>query len=128
MEFQKPKGRRTRNDLKGRALEVCGAQKEKRMYLKPIIVTSALLLATSAFAQSPTQNPQNSTPNNTPGHQMQEKGSVPGSPGASGYAPGHVKKEDNASHRDNTGSASSRSDTDRDHRRTSGSGSTTRTR
>jgi hypothetical protein len=25
----------------------------------------------------------------TPGHEMQENGSVPGSPGASGYAPGH---------------------------------------
>jgi hypothetical protein len=27
----------------------------------------------------------------SPGHEMQEHGSVPGSPGASGYAPGHTK-------------------------------------
>jgi hypothetical protein len=31
-------------------------------------------------------------PKNTPGHMMQRSGSVPGHPGASGYAPGHVKK------------------------------------
>ena len=30
----------------------------------------------------------------TPGHEMQEKGSVPGHPGASGYAPGHTKDAD----------------------------------
>ena len=29
---------------------------------------------------------------NTPGHMMQRHGSVPGYPGASGYAPGHTKK------------------------------------
>ena len=29
---------------------------------------------------------------NTPGHMMQRHGSVPGYPGASGYAPGQVKK------------------------------------
>ena len=29
---------------------------------------------------------------NTPGHMMQRYGSVPGHPGASGYAPGHIKK------------------------------------
>ena len=28
----------------------------------------------------------------TPGHQMQRSGSLPGYPGASGYAPGQVKK------------------------------------
>jgi hypothetical protein len=31
-------------------------------------------------------------PATTPGHMMQQHGSVPGHPGASGYAPGHVKK------------------------------------
>jgi hypothetical protein len=30
----------------------------------------------------------------TPGHEMQEHGSVPGHPGASGYAPGHNKDAD----------------------------------
>jgi hypothetical protein len=33
---------------------------------------------------------------NTPGHLMQQRGSVPGHPGASGYAPGHVKKMNRA--------------------------------
>ena len=28
----------------------------------------------------------------TPGHKMQRMGSVPGHPGASGYAPGHLKQ------------------------------------
>ena len=36
--------------------------------------------------------PGSAAPKDTPGHQMQQKGSVPGHPGASGYAPGHVKK------------------------------------
>jgi len=30
-------------------------------------------------------------PKNTPGHLMQRFGSVPGHPGAAGYAPGHLK-------------------------------------
>ncbi len=29
----------------------------------------------------------------SPGHEMQERGSVQGQPGASGYAPGHEMKE-----------------------------------
>jgi hypothetical protein len=51
---------------------------------KSMIVTAMLLAAfsTSAFAQS-------SKSDKTPGHLLQEKGPVPGSPGASGYAPGH---------------------------------------
>jgi hypothetical protein len=36
--------------------------------------------------------PGSAAPKNTPGHMMQQKGSVPGHPGASGYAPGHLKK------------------------------------
>ena len=32
-------------------------------------------------------------PKSTPGHSMQQRGSVPGHPGASGYAPGHLKKK-----------------------------------
>jgi hypothetical protein len=31
---------------------------------------------------------QSSTPSRTPGHEMQNKGSVKGEPGASGYSPG----------------------------------------
>ena len=52
--------------------------------LLSIAAAAGLLIGTTAvgFAQS-------STPSNTPGHKMQQKGSVPGHPGASGYSPGH---------------------------------------
>ena len=42
--------------------------------------------------------PAVAAPKNTPGHLMQQRGSVPGHPGASGYAPGHVKKMNRAGH------------------------------
>ena len=50
------------------------------------LVTTVGLLVTlpaASFAES-------STVKRTPGHLMQQKGSVPGEPGASGYAPGHL--------------------------------------
>jgi hypothetical protein len=55
--------------------------------LLAIALAAGLLVGTGAsgFAQSPTSE-------KTPGAQMQDKGSVKGSPGASGYAPGHQKK------------------------------------
>jgi hypothetical protein len=43
---------------------------------------AAMLTATGFAAQA-----------QTPGLDMQQKGSVQGSPGASGYAPGHLKKK-----------------------------------
>ena len=52
-------------------------------------LAAAGLLAAStglAFAQS-------TTPSRTPGHEMQNKGSVKGEPGASGYAPGRQTPE-----------------------------------
>ena len=51
------------------------------------LAAAAFFLAGSAsvgFAQSSHQ---------TPGHQMQERGSVKGSPGASGYAPGQQMQQ-----------------------------------
>ena len=53
-----------------------------------IIATSSLLIGSCAngFAQSSTQE-------KTPGDQMQDKGSVKGSPGASGYARGQQMQE-----------------------------------
>jgi hypothetical protein len=47
-----------------------------------IALSAAALIATApaVFAQGASSK--------TPGHEMQEKGSVKGSPGASGYAPG----------------------------------------
>jgi hypothetical protein len=44
-------------------------------------------------AQMPNENRDINGPgrsSTSPGHEMQEHGSVPGSPGASGYAPGHL--------------------------------------
>jgi hypothetical protein len=40
----------------------------------------------------------------TPGHEMQEHGSMPGSPGASGYTRGHNKDADDIRGRETTGS------------------------
>ena len=56
--------------------------------LLAIALAAGLLVGTGAsgFAQSPTSE-------KTPGHQMQDQGSVKGSPGASGYAPGHLTKK-----------------------------------
>ena len=56
--------------------------------LLAIALAAGLMVGTGAsgFAQTPTSE-------KTPGAQMQDKGSVKGSPGASGYAPGHLKKK-----------------------------------
>lgn len=52
------------------------------MKLTMIALSTAALIASApaVFAQGVSSK--------TPGHEMQEKGSVKGSPGASGYAPG----------------------------------------
>ena len=55
--------------------------------LKFVIVTSALILATSAFAQKSGLNSPGVT--NAPGQQMQDSDKPSTSPGASEYAPGH---------------------------------------
>lgn len=56
--------------------------------LLAIALAAGLMIGTgvSGFAQSPTSE-------KTPGTQMQDKGAVQGSPGTSGYAPGHLKKK-----------------------------------
>ena len=53
------------------------------------IVTAAALVSISCEAALA----QSSTRENTPGDKMQDKGSVKGHPGASGYAPGHLMQE-----------------------------------
>jgi hypothetical protein len=58
------------------------------------LATAAALLSISfgsALSQSPTRE-------NTPGDKMQDKGSVKGQPGASGYAPGHLMQEKGSKH------------------------------
>jgi hypothetical protein len=63
------------------------------MMIKPLSIAAAagLLIATSAlgFAQSSGQR----MPDSTPGQNMQDRGSVSGQPGASGYTPGHRMQE-----------------------------------
>ena len=56
---------------------------EDDMKTKIIALSAAVLMATApaVFAQGVSSK--------TPGHEMQQKGSKKGQPGASGYAPGH---------------------------------------
>ena len=54
-----------------------------------IVGTAAALLLISSSATFA----RDDTTNATPGHQMQEKGSMKGEPGASGYSPGHQMQE-----------------------------------
>jgi hypothetical protein len=67
----------------------------KRSYLAA--VAAVLLIGTTSygFAQS-----SGSSQKMTPGHEMQERGSVRGSPGASGYAPGHRDRDDRTMNHD----------------------------
>jgi hypothetical protein len=69
---------------RGKALERTEEAKRKTL---SIAAAGALLIATTVlgYAQSSSQR----TPDRTPGHKMQERGSVRGHPGASGYSPGH---------------------------------------
>ena len=53
-----------------------------------LIAASSLLIGSCASGLA-----QSSTQERTPGDQMQDKGSVKGSPGASGYAPGQLMQE-----------------------------------
>jgi len=59
------------------------------MMIKPLSIAAAagLLIATSALALA--QSSGQRMPDSTPGQKMQDRGSVSGQPGASGYAPGH---------------------------------------
>jgi hypothetical protein len=52
------------------------------------LAAASVLIATTSlgYAQAPTQN-------NAPGQRMQDRGSVPGQPGASGYAPGQQMQQ-----------------------------------
>jgi hypothetical protein len=67
-----------------------------------LTLAAAFALGTAATALAQERTPAKS--GETPGHEMQEHGSVPGSPGASGYAPGHNKDADDIRGRETTGS------------------------
>jgi hypothetical protein len=53
------------------------------------VSAAALLLGSAAMAADSDRGRSEAAP----GQQMQEKGSVPGHPGASGYAPGHDRDD-----------------------------------
>lgn len=63
----------------------------------------AILIAAAALLASPSAYAQGSPPN-APGQRMQDRGSVPGDPGASGYAPGQ-QMQDKGSARGTTGAS-----------------------
>ena len=60
----------------------------KKHGLISLMAAAGLIAASGAAGYA-----QSSTPEKTPGHKMQDKGSVKGSPGASGYAPGQLMQE-----------------------------------
>lgn len=61
------------------------------MYAKPlsIIAASTMLMATTTLGLA-----QSRTPESSPGQRMQDKGSPPGEPGATGHAPGQMQERD----------------------------------
>src|SRR5262245_11281946 len=63
---------------------------EARMISKVMTVGAALglVIGTSSIGWT-----ASSTTSRAPGHLMQQKGSVKGHPGASGYAPGHLMQQ-----------------------------------
>jgi hypothetical protein len=67
-----------------------GTEEFMSMYAKPlsIIAASALLIATTTLSHAQVRKQENA-----PGQRMQDKGSVPGEPGAAGHAPGQQMQE-----------------------------------
>ena len=63
------------------------------MMIKPLSIAAAagLLIATSALGHA--QSSGQRMPDSTPGQKMQDRGSVSGQPGASGYTPSHRMQE-----------------------------------
>src|ERR1700686_82122 len=76
-----------------------------------IAAVAGVLLGSTALVQA--EEKLGGTSGATPGHEMQQKGSLPGHPGASGFAPGHATT--GAADRDDRKGA--RRDHDRDDRR-----------
>jgi hypothetical protein len=73
------------------------------MYIKPLIVTGAVLFAASAFAQTSSTTTSPGASSYTPGHQMQQKRSKTRMHGASAYAPGHKMKQQSVGMPNSTG-------------------------
>jgi hypothetical protein len=70
------------------AVVVLATTKETLMKLSVLAITAAVLVASSPLALAANGGAKA----DAPGQMMQKYGSVPGSPGASGYAPGHLKR------------------------------------
>ena len=62
------------------------------MKSKSLVLASAVVLLVSQSIIAAAQT-SNSSRNRAPGQQFQEKGSVRGDPGASGYSPGDLKND-----------------------------------
>jgi hypothetical protein len=61
---------------------------------KALAIFALIVAPTIAFAQGTGESKKNGGASQmSPGHEMQQKGSKPGSPGASGYAPGHEMQD-----------------------------------
>src|SRR5215475_4509805 len=74
----------------GSAMERHEPKEPSSMVSKLLIIAAAagLLIGTTALGYA-----QSSTQDRAPGQRMQDRGSLPGHPGASGYAPGHEMQE-----------------------------------
>ena len=96
------------------------------MRTTPMLATASILIlgATSVAIGAEMGR---GTSGETPGHEMQEHGSVPGHPGASGYAPGHNRDADDVRGKRTTGAGDRDRDDaklkgDRDRHETTGAG------
>ena len=58
-----------------------------KMKILSIAAVAAVVLGSTALVQA--EERMSGSSRATPGHLMQQRGSLPGHPGASGYAPGH---------------------------------------
>jgi hypothetical protein len=56
-----------------------------------IAAATAVLIGTTALGHA--QSSGQRMPESTPGQKMQDRGSMPGQPGASGYTPGHQMQQ-----------------------------------
>jgi hypothetical protein len=78
----------------------CGTGTQESLVKKPVIAVSAAALLLGSVTIAMAQDRDRGASESAPGQQMLEKGSKPGSPGASGYAPGHQDRDDRGTLRD----------------------------
>jgi hypothetical protein len=81
---------RTMSELLAAAKQTRSSCMDTRMDTRIVSIAAALGLLIGSTAIAYAQNPSRDS---APGQQMQDKGSVPGQPGASGYAPGQQMQD-----------------------------------